>query len=181
MLLVDRSVLGDIAFSRLVRDGVVHGVLGDWALPVDVPATPAIRMHLMRPLIPRNAWLSGLAALWIEGHSPSPTTLDLVARKGAHRIVPKPGSPPLRLHAGNLLGLPRAGDAPVVTATRACLDALWHSPAATALPATASALRAGATSVGALVDMMTGFDKRTAGRGRVRGLVDLLGGLAGVA
>lgn len=174
MLLVDRSSLGNVAFARLARDGVVRDVLGDWALPLDVPTTRAVRLHMVRPLIPHNAWLSGLAALWLDGHAAAPAALDLVSRRGAHRIVPTPGSPPLRLHAGNVAGVPDADSPPVVTVARACLDALWHSPAAAALPATASALNAGSTSTDALAEMLLRFDRRTAGRRRVHGLVEAL-------
>ena len=59
-----------------------------------------------------------------------------------------------------------------MSVTRACLDSLWHCETSTALLATASALRAKATSVDSLLAMVDEFDVRTAGRRRVRSLVE---------
>jgi hypothetical protein len=172
MLFVDRDRIGPVAFARLERDGLIHDVLGPWGLPADIASTRALRDRRLLPLIPHNAWLTGLAALWLYGHANAPAVLDLVAKRGAHRILPSAGSPPLRLHAGSLLGLPGAGSPRVVSVTRACLDSLWHCETSTALLATASALRAKATSVEALLAMVDEFDVRTAGRRRVRSLVE---------
>ena len=151
-------------------------MLGDWGFPADVRSTRALRMHIVEPLIPHNAWLSGPAALWVHGHAPAPNVLDLISHKGAHRILAKPGSPPLRLHAGNVMGVPDAGSPPVVSVARACVDALWHSPGAQALPATASALRSRATTEAELLELLSRFDNRTPGRRRVCELVAALAG-----
>ena len=74
--------------------------------------------------------------------------------------------------SASLLGRPDAGSPHVVSVTRACLDSLWHCETSTALLATASALRAKATSVDSLLAMVDEFDVRTAGRRRVRSLVE---------
>ncbi|MGC4174082.1 hypothetical protein [Demequina sp.] len=177
MLLVERTVVGAIAFDRLARDGVIHEVLGAWALPADIPSTRALRAHLVRDLVPRHAWLTGLAALWLEGYARAPRMLDVVAARGAHRAIPVPGSPPVRLHAGSLLGVPDAGSPRVVGLARACVDALWHSPTASALPAVASALRGGETSAREVRGLATTCDVRTRGRARVLSLVEALEGL----
>jgi hypothetical protein len=175
MLFVDRDRIGPVAFARLEREGAIHDVLGPWGLPADIPSTHALRACRVLPLIPHNAWLTGLAALWLEGHSGPPPAIELVAKRGAHRILPAPGSPPLVLHAGSTVGVPDADSPRVVDLSRACLDALWHSSPAIAIPATASAVRARATSITRLMRMLDEFDVRTAGRRRVRALVQALG------
>lgn len=175
MLIVDRSRVGAVTFARLQREGIVHGAFGDWALPRDIRSTRAVRAHLLAPLVPRHAWVTGLAALWLEGFCDPPRVIDLVAGRGAHRTEPKPGSPPLVFHTGKLWGLDRDARWPRRTVvTRSCLDALAHSPAAAALPATASGLRAGATSVAALRTALDELDPRTVHAGRVKSLVDAL-------
>lgn len=171
MLFVDRGRIGSVAFARLEREGVIHDVMGAWGLPADIASTRALRAHRVYPLIPHNAWLTGLAALWIDGFASAPPVLDLVAGRGAHRIPPAPGSPPLRLHTGSLLGVPDAGSPRVVQLTRACLDALWHCEPQKVLPAIASALRAQAISSSKLLEMLDALDVRAAGRRRVRSLV----------
>src|SRR6187401_3036050 len=128
MLFVDRARVGDVAFARLLRDGIVDCAFGDWALPVDIPRTRSVRAHLLAPLVPGHAFVTGLAALWLEGLCSAPAVIDLAAARGAHRTEPRPGSPPLVFHTGRLWGIDTASGAPArTTLTRACLDALAHS------------------------------------------------------
>lgn len=175
MLLVDRSRVGPVAFARLRREGLIHGTFGDWALPADIRSSPALRAHLLAPLVPGHAWATGLAVLWLEGWCGPPAVIDLVAPRGAHRTEPKPGSPPLVFHTGRLWGLETTPGGPRrTTVTRACLDALAHSPAADALPATASGLRTGATSLGDLRRALASMDARAARTTRVKNLVEAL-------
>ena len=175
MLTVSRSDVGSIAFERMARDGLVHEVLGAHALPADVRASRALRAHLLRPWVPDNVWVTGLAALWLYGFAPTPPRIDLAGPRSMHHLVAAPGSPPLAFHGGSLDGLP-LHDAPpkAATVTRACLDALGHNSPAQALPATASALRRRATSIRDLRRMLERLDARTRGRKRVMGLVELL-------
>lgn len=175
MLLVLREDIGPAAFARLSRDGLIHEVLGGVALPADVPSTRALRCHMVAPYVPAHVWLTGLAALWVEGHAAVPPVLDLVGPRGAHRTLASLGSPPLTFHCGWLGGcLPDAPSPRAVTLARACLDAVSHSAAATALPAIASALRAGATSIDALAAELEHVDPHTPYRKRVEGIVGAL-------
>src|SRR4051812_41855559 len=105
MLVVDRSRVGVMAFSRLQREGLVHCAFGAWALPRDILSTRPLRAHLLAPLVPAHAWVTGLAALWLEGCCGPPPVIDLVTARGAHRTEPKPGSPSLAFHTGKLWGI----------------------------------------------------------------------------
>ena len=174
MLLVQRELVGAAAFSRLARSGLIHDVLGASALPADVPSSRPVRAHMVAPWIPAHTWLTGLAALWLEGFARTPAVLDLAGPRGAHRTVPAPGSPPLAFHSGWLWGLPDAGPPRAATVARACLDALAHSGAVDALPAVASALRGGATTVGELEAGVAIIERHTHYRARVRSLVGAL-------
>jgi len=178
MLLVERDRVGVAAFARLARERVIHEVLGSRALPADIVSSRALRAHMIAPLVPPHAWLTGLAALWLEGWAGAPGVIDLAGPRGMHRTEAGPGSPPLRFHSGRMSGLSRDQPWPrTATPSRACLDALAHSPAALALPATASALRDGGTTVPELASELSQVDRRTAHRARVAGLVRLLGEL----
>lgn len=172
MLVVRRRDFGDVAFSRLARDGMVHDVLGEWALPADVPSTRALREHRLAPLVPPHVWVTGLAALWLHGLAPAPAVLDVAGIRGAHRAVPAPGSPPLVLHTGPTVGLPDAGSPKTATVTRACVEALWHSPADLALPPVLRAVREGATSVDELKELALRLVRHTRALPRVASLVD---------
>lgn len=175
MLVVDRSRVGDVAFSRLVREGLVHDAVGAWALPHDIRSTRALRAHLIAPLVPGHTWLTGLALLWLEGLCGPPDVVDLAAARGAHRTEPSPGSPVLAFHTARVWGIdPRATAPPRVTVTRACLDALAHSAPWVALPATASALRRRATTIPKLTAALKRLDSRTTNWSRVKGLVEAL-------
>jgi hypothetical protein len=176
MLVVDRSRVGVVAFSRLQREGLVHCTFGAWALPTDILSTRAVRAHVLAPLVPAHAWVTGLSALWLEGCCGPPPVIDLVTARGAHRTEPKVGSPPLVFHTGKLWGTDPAAHWPRrTTLTRACLDALAHSPAATALPAVASGIRLGMTSVAELRAALNALDPRAAHGGRVKSLIEALG------
>ena len=182
MFLVERDRVGSVAFARLAAERLIHEVIGDRALPADMQSTRALRAHLIAPFAPHHAWLTGLAALWLEGWCPAPSGIDLAGPRGLHRTVPVEGSPPLIFHGGHLLGLPKEPHVQrLATPTRACLDALAHSPAGLAIPATASAICAGATSVRNLEAMLAGIDPRTAYRTRVASLVAALGTLDALA
>jgi len=178
MLLVERDRVGVAAFARLAREGVIHEVLGSRALPADISSSRALRVHMLATLVPPHAWLTGLAALWLEGWASVPAVIDVAGPRGMHRTEALPGSPPLRFHSGRMAGLSRDRPWPrTATPARACLDALAHSPAALAVPATASALRAGGTNVAELSAALAKVDLRTAYRARVAGLIGLLGEL----
>jgi hypothetical protein len=178
MLVMHRERVGHVAFARLCRERLVHDSLGGVALPADIAATPGLRRYLVTPFVPGHAWLTGLAALWVHGFANAPDRLDLATRRGAHRTEPVAGSPPLAFHAGWLAGLPTAAAAPkVATVARACLDALALSPASSALPATASALRAGATTISELRELLSRMDRHTPHKARVASLVAALGTL----
>ena len=119
-------------------------------------------------------WLTGLATLWLEGAAPPPRG---DRRRGAARGAPHrafPGSPPLSFHSGWLGGLPDAPPPRVATVTRACLDALSHSHAREALPAVASAVRSGATTIAELVAAVRDIEAHTHYRARVESLVGAL-------
>jgi hypothetical protein len=174
MLLVARDRVGSTAFNRLRRDGVVHDAVGGVALPFDVPATRATRIFMIAPFVPAHTWLTGLAALWCDGLASAPSVLDLAGRRGAHRTVPSPGSPSLAFHSGWLWGLPDAPPPRFATVTRACIDALAHSPAIDALPAVARALGAAATTIQDLARGVGDMDPHTHYRTRVDSLVTAL-------
>ena len=134
-----------------------------------------VRRHLLAPLIPAHAWVTGLAALWLDGLARAPEAIDLVVKRGAHRTEPSPGSPPLEYHSGPLTWLdPMKVEPRRATVTRACLDALAHSPAATAMPATASAITKGLTDLGRLRTAADALGNRTAHHARVARLLDAL-------
>lgn len=178
MLIVRRDVIGATAFARLQRAGLIHDIVGGLALPADVLATRSLRLHMVSPFVPGHAWLTGLAALWVEGHAPAPLTVDLAVARGAHRTASPPGSPRLAFHSGWLCGLPDAGSPRLAGVARACLDALCHSGASSALPAVASALRAGATTIGELLDGVREIERHTPYRARVASLVGAFESLA---
>jgi len=171
MLFVYKDQVGSTAFARLQRDGLVHTRLGSVALPADVPSTRALRLQLIAPLVPQHTWLTGLAALWLEGLAPSPSALDLAGPRGTHRTLAVPGSPPLAFHSGWLWGLPDAPSPRAATVTRACLDALTHSSVRAALPAVMRALGAGATSVNDLVTGVHAIERHSHHRARLDSLV----------
>ena len=175
MLTVSREDVGRVAFDRLVREGLLHDVVGSRALPADIRATRALREHLLLPVIPSHAWVTGLAALWLYGFAAAPQRIDITGPRSANHLPITPGSPPLVYHGASLDGLPPdAASLRVATVTRACLDALAHGPACEALPATASALRRRATTIRDLRRMLDRIDARTRWRKRVTGLVEAL-------
>lgn len=175
MLTVSRDDIGGTAFDRLVREGLLHDVMGASALPADIRSTRALREHLLRPLVPGHAWVTGLAALWLYGFAPPPPRIDLAGPRSVHHPLAALDNPLLVYHGGSLDGLPSDAAFPrAATVTRACLDALAHNPPSAALPATASALRRRATSIRDLRRMVARMNARKKGRNRVMGLVEAL-------
>jgi len=178
MLLVTRDRVGPIAFSRLVADGLVHNVIANRAMPADVEDSRAVREYLLAPFVPSHAWLTGLAVLWIDGLCAAPPHLDLATPRGTHRTLPAEGGPGVVFHMGSLFGL--ASDPSglrTATPARACIDALVHSPATKAIPATASALRTGLTSTEALREALVSVGTNTGRRPRVTSILDALAAL----
>ena len=175
MLLVDRAAVGTAAFARLQRDGLIHEVVGPRALPLDIPSTRGTRWAVVETFVPRDAWLTGLAALWIEGICAPPWSLDIAGPRGRHTTAATETAPTLVMHSGSA-GIPPVGArGPRTTGvTRACLDALMHSPAVDALPAVASALRTGSTTCARLADTLMLVDRHTHGHARVGALVGAL-------
>ena len=176
MLVVDRAVVGAVAFARMRRDGLIYEAIGPRGLPLDIPSTRGTRWALVESFVPRDAWLTGLAALWLEGLCSPPRWLDLAGPRGRHTTVGTKTSPRRVMHSGAAAPDPALSVGPRATAVpHACLDALTHSPAVEALPAVASALRTGATTRAHLEDALSQVDPHTHGRARV---ASLLGALA---
>jgi hypothetical protein len=175
MLVVEKERLGAVAFARLAREHVIHEVLGDRALPRDVRPTRALRTHLIAPLVPEQAWVTGLAALWLLGLCAVPRQIDLAGKRGLHLTVTEVASVPLVMHTGPMHGLPTApAVVRVAVPARACIDALAHSPAALALPATASGLKAGLTTTPELREALAAVSRHTTYRSRVASLIGAL-------
>lgn len=159
----------------MAREGLVHEAMGPRALLLDVESTRGTRWALVEGFVPRDAWLTGLSALWLEGLCDAPDRLDIAGPRGRHPSPEDETSPQLVMHSGASSMLSTTGREPrVSTAARACLDALAHSPAIAALPAVASALRAGAVSPLELADELTLINPHTHGYCRLASLVEAL-------
>ena len=177
------SGIGEAMARQLVAEGTAVVAVARRedrlrALPGDVASTRELREHMIAPLVPGHAWVTGLAALWVYGMCPAPPAIDLAARRGAHRTEPQPGSPPLVFRTGKLLGFEQAARGPnLAPAARACIDALAHSRPADALHATVVALRRGVTTAEELADAAAAIPRRAAHRARVMGLVEALAAL----
>ena len=176
MLVVDRAVVGVVAFARMRREGLIYEAIGPRGLPLDIPSTRGTRWALVESFVPRDAWLTGLAALWLEGLCSPPRWLDLAGPRGRHTTMGTDVSPRRVMHSGAGAPKPERSVGPRATAVpRACLDALTHSPAVDALPAVALALRTGATSNAHLAEALSQVDPHTHGHARI---ASMLGALA---
>jgi len=171
MLVVREADVGTVAYARLMREGLVHEVLGPVALPRDVTSTPALRWLLAAPYVPPHTWATGLAALWLRGLAPPPQTINLVGLRGLHKVIPPASTPPVAYHSGPRVGLP-AGAWRVADVSRACVDALFYESAQSAIPVVARALRLRRTTPRSLQHVSRRVGTRTQHHARVTALVD---------
>ena len=146
MFVVSRDAVGAVAFSRLIREGVIHEVIGAWALPCDVASTPAARRHLIAPLIPAHAWVTGLAALWVHGwrsRHPLCTPITIAAPTGVRLSEPAGALVRWRAvtHDGSLAHSRSLAGVVVADPAAALAMALSHDALADAIPAAWWALR----------------------------------------
>lgn len=173
MLIVRESELGTVAYARLLREGLVHEVLGPVALPRDVTPTPALRWLLAAPYVPPHTWATGLAGLWLRGLAPPPHVIHLAGMRGVHKVVPPAPTPPVEYHSGPKIGLP-VGTWRVADVSRACVDALVYESSHAAVPAAARALRLRRTTPRALQQAAARVGSRTQQHARVTALVNEL-------
>lgn len=174
MIHVRASEVGDLAYARLVRDGILLDALGPLALPRDVEPTAAIRRLALAPLVPGHTWATGLAALWVWGHTPAPSVVDLVGTRGLHRIVPRSPTPTVVFHSGSAVGLAAGTEPRLASPARACVDALRYGPAEAAIGAVVAARRAGTVRGQDMTAIARGVDPHTQGHAALMRLVALL-------
>ena len=161
MIHVRASEVGDLAYARLVREGLLGDALGPVALPRDVQPNAALRRLALAPFVPSHTWATGLAALWVWGHCPAPETVDLVGARGLHRIVPRTPTPTVVFHSGPAFGLPPGSEPRLASPARACIDALRYGPVGPAIGAVVAARRAGTVRADELVRCARGVDAHT--------------------
>lgn len=92
MTLVYASDVGEPAWARMVRDGVVTPLTRGSGHAADALRSPALRAASVASWVPRRAALSGLAALWVYGwhaRRPAPAAIEVAVERGSH-----PGTPP---------------------------------------------------------------------------------------
>lgn len=158
MIHVRASEVGDLAYARLIREGLLCDALGPLALPLDIEPTPALRRLALAPFVPPHTWATGLAALWVWGYCPAPATVDLVGARGLHRIVARTPTPRVVFHSGPANGLPLGTEPRLAAPERACVDALRYGPVGPAIAAVVAARRGGVVRADDLSRCARGMD-----------------------
>jgi hypothetical protein len=155
--------VGVAGWHALLRDGVLHHVWGDLAIPADRRATATERADALRPLVPARAVVGRVAAAWVHTGVGPPTVIDLLIPAGRRRLAPHPHR---RTHESELpeQDLVDVGGVRLTSVARTGIDlARWD-------------LGRGAQAADALDALVAlGFDPRTALR-----RLDRLGGQRGL-
>ncbi|WP_062078892.1 hypothetical protein [Demequina globuliformis] len=139
MWTVTASDVGNAAWSRLQRDGLITPLGPLLALPADIPHTPALRRAALSPHVVPGRFVSGAAALWVHVGGAAPRVIDQCSAHARHdrqawspwpsrhHLSDRPGDPP-----GFAGDTPAADGAalrvihavPVASPARALIDAL---------------------------------------------------------
>lgn len=90
MLLISRPDIGEAAWSRAVRTGVILPLTRDHAVPADVSASIGVRALAIAPAVPIRCAVTGLSALWLLGFvaGECPLPFRVVVPRGRHPDPP---------------------------------------------------------------------------------------------
>ena len=92
MVLVLASDVGQLAWSRMIRDGVVAPLSRGSGHAADAERSSALRAASLASVVPRRATITGLAALWVhgwEGDAAAPLALEIAVPRGCHPGTPR--------------------------------------------------------------------------------------------
>lgn len=142
MLLVPRNQVGEAAFARLLREGIVAPYGPALGRPRDVPDTPGMRAHAASLVLRPGHAVTGLGALWIRELCPAPPTEWHVLAGLGSRDKGRPG----RVRHASAAAGDVIGPALVATPARACVDALRWERIDLALTATLACLGQGSVA-----------------------------------
>lgn len=151
-LAIQPETFGPGAYARAVRDGTAREITAGLAIPSDVARDRTARISLLAGLVPRDAALTGLAALWVHGWpatEPLTWPVTVAVRRGARPDAPL-HSPFARRIVTDSRGI--ASARAHVTGVLVCLPdvalavALTREPLEWGLRAGAWALRSGTAS-----------------------------------
>ncbi len=164
--------VGNVALTRMLRDGVLAPLAPRHGMPRDIPESSHARAICLLPVVPAHTVVSGLAGLWVRYGGAAPSVVDLVGARGLHRA--KPGADArgwtLVFHSGGAAAGPRTEIAGIVVASeeRCAADALRWRELATALRVVFLAVRAGNIEPSAIEAVVTEDDPRGHGAARAR-------------
>ena len=131
----------------MLQDGAIWRVLHGVYVGSEHPDVPEVRLAAVQRVLPKDAALSGRAALWILGMDvlAQDQVLDICLPRGIN-VRPKPG---LRHHSGLVpdAELHEVGGLLVVTAARVVVDVARTESLVEAVALGDAALRHGATSM----------------------------------
>lgn len=91
MALLFATDVGDAAWQRMARDGVVTVLRAGVGVAPTEAHTPALRAAALAAAVPRRAALSGACALWVHGRSAdaaAPLRIDIAVPRGSHPDPP---------------------------------------------------------------------------------------------
>ncbi|WP_084101357.1 hypothetical protein [Demequina sp. NBRC 110051] len=98
MWIIHRDQVGQVAFRRMLREGVIVPLLPGLARAPDVPESRGLRAAAVGMHARPEFVASGLAALWVHFGGTAPVTLDLVSTAHHHSRSWKPAMD-TRMHA----------------------------------------------------------------------------------